>query len=175
MNETLIMTILGPDRPGLVEALSALLEAHGGNWEESRMARLGGQFAGVLAASLPVQSLDGFVQSLDGLRRQGVQITAHRSGDAPAAPAVEARLDLVTHDRPGIVHRVTEALTRHGVNVERLETRVASAPMSGEALFEAKAWLRAPTAAALDAARAELESLAAGLVADLEFKDPHAD
>ncbi|MEO0415151.1 MAG: ACT domain-containing protein, partial [Verrucomicrobiota bacterium] len=40
--------VVGTDRPGLVEELSRAVAAAGGNWEESRLARLHGQFAGVV-------------------------------------------------------------------------------------------------------------------------------
>ena len=44
----LVLTLIGPDRPGLVEAVAEVVAAHGGNWLESRMARLAGKFAGIL-------------------------------------------------------------------------------------------------------------------------------
>ncbi len=44
----LVLTLIGPDRPGLVEAVAEPIAAHGGNWLESRMAHLAGQFAGIV-------------------------------------------------------------------------------------------------------------------------------
>src|SRR4051812_3506563 len=44
MQIPLVMTIIGPDRPGLVELLASLVAEHGGNWLESRMSHLAGQF-----------------------------------------------------------------------------------------------------------------------------------
>ena len=53
MQTQIVLTLIGPDRPGLVEALSDEIARVGGNWEQSRMARLADQFAGILCVSLP--------------------------------------------------------------------------------------------------------------------------
>ena len=38
--DTFVLTVLGDDRPGLVDALSGVITDHGANWERSQMARL---------------------------------------------------------------------------------------------------------------------------------------
>jgi hypothetical protein len=38
MRASIVLTVIGPDRPGIVELLSTTIAAHGGNWEQSRMA-----------------------------------------------------------------------------------------------------------------------------------------
>ena len=43
--ESLVVTVIGKDRPGLVELVSAVVEEYGGDWVESRMSRLAGEFA----------------------------------------------------------------------------------------------------------------------------------
>ena len=48
MRSQLVLTVIGRDRPGLVEAIASQIAKHGGNWEESRMAHLAGKFAGIL-------------------------------------------------------------------------------------------------------------------------------
>ena len=53
MPTSLVLTVLGEDRPGLVESLASIIARHEGNWLESRMAQLAGQFAGILRASVP--------------------------------------------------------------------------------------------------------------------------
>ena len=55
MQVPLVMTIIGPDRTGLVESVARVVAEHGGNWLESRMCRLGGEFAGILRIELPVE------------------------------------------------------------------------------------------------------------------------
>jgi len=58
MNKSLVLTLIGPDRPGLVDALAEVVENNGGNWVESRMAHLAGKFAGVLRINIAADKVD---------------------------------------------------------------------------------------------------------------------
>jgi len=170
MQTSLVMTVIGPDRPGLVEAVARLVAAHGGNWLESRMARLGGQFAGILRIELPAERQNQLMAELKALSSEGLSVVA--SPDRPAGTAGHTRklvIELVGQDRPGIVREIAAALAAHGVNVEELQTECASAPMSGEPLFKAKALLSAPAACNINRLRAELEKIAADLIVDISL------
>jgi glycine cleavage system regulatory protein len=163
---SLILTVVGPDRPGLVRALSEAVAARGGSWLESRMARLAGQFAGIVLVEAP----ETLPEDLRALESQGLRIVV-QSGVAGAAvaPAAEPRLtiEVVGNDRPGIVRDIATVLADSGVNIEELTTGVASGSFSGETLFRATALLRAPDAAAVDAAREGLERLGNELMVDI--------
>ena len=164
--------MIGRDRPGLVESVASLVTEHGGNWLESRMSRLGGHFAGILRVEVPEASMPGLIAALSGLQARGLAVVVH--ADEPVAPAPAARLavlEIVGHDRPGIVRQISHALASHGVNVEALETECASAAMSGESLFKARANLAIPASTALPALRAQLEKIAADLIVDITFQE----
>ena len=51
MATNLLLTYVGEDRPGIVQELSALVSAHGGNWL-SKMSRMGGRFAGIAGGNI---------------------------------------------------------------------------------------------------------------------------
>jgi glycine cleavage system regulatory protein len=162
---SLILTVVGPDRPGLVRALSEAVAARGGSWLESRMARLAGQFAGIVLVEAPEALLD----DLRALEGEGLRIVA-QSGEAPQAGAAAGErltLEVVGHDRPGIVRDITAVLAANRVNIEELTTGVLSASFSGETMFRATASLRAPDAAAVEAMRAGLEQLGNELMVDI--------
>jgi glycine cleavage system regulatory protein len=172
MQRALVMTIIGRDRPGLVESVARLVAEHEGNWLASRMSRLGGHFAGILRMEVPEANMPALVAALSGLQAHGLSVVVHP--DAPAAPTPAARLavlEIVGHDRPGIVRQISHALASYGVNVEELETECASAAMSGEPLFKARANLAIPASAGVPALRAELERIAADLIVDITFKE----
>lgn len=170
MQRTLVMTVLGPDRPGIVEQLARLIRQHGGNWLESRMARLGGQFAGLLRVQVPAAAEAALQSALAGLAGQGLHVVVHADQPGPTASAAELRqLEIIGHDRPGIIQEITGALARHGVNVEELETECVSAAMSGETLFKARAQVRVPATANVAALKAELEKTAADLIVEVAF------
>jgi glycine cleavage system regulatory protein len=168
----LTLTLIARDRPGLVGALSERVAAAGGNWLESRMARLAGQFAGILLVEVPDAKADDLVAALRGLEAEGLHVTAERgSGEAPAGAQRPLTLELVGHDRPGIVREVAQALASRGVNIDELETEVVSGSFSGDALFKANARLRAPADLAPDELREALESLAHELMVDLDLEE----
>ena len=168
MRSMLVLSVIGTDRTGLVQAIAEKITAAGGNWEESRMARLAGQFAGILLVTVDAEKSDVLVASLRKLESTGLQITVRPTEATPVnTPSIHARLELTAHDRPGIVHDISRILADRGINVEELETEVASAPMSGDPMFTARARLRAPAQLSLADLRAKLEALGGELMLDL--------
>lgn len=175
MLATLVMTVIGPDRPGLVRLISACVADHGGNWLESRMCRLGGQFAGILRVEVPQQRGDELRNALATLDGQGLHVILHADGAAAVAVnGTLANIDVVGQDRPGILRSVAGVLAQHGLNVEDLASERVSAPMGGGTLFQARAVVRVPGTASLGAVRADLEKIAADLMVDVRLQPKDA-
>jgi glycine cleavage system regulatory protein len=172
MRTSLVLTVLGDDKPGIVEQLSDQILAAGANWEESRMARLAGKFAGLLRVSVDADRADGLAASLMTLGAGGLTVVVEPSSDSQAGAFRTWRLELVGNDHPGIIRDISRVLAQHQVNIEELDTDVTSAPMSGEALFRARALLRIPSTITLDALVGVLEALAGELMVDLAVEHP---
>ena len=172
MARALVLTVIGEDRPGLVEALADLVASHEGSWDESRMARLAGHFAGVVQIHLPETRADGLIEALPGLAERGLSVSVVDSDWSLAAVdhRRSIRLELVGQDRPGIVREISGALAGLGVSVQDLRTVVESAPMSGEALFRAEAELAPPQDVAIERIRDALERLADELMVDVSLE-----
>jgi glycine cleavage system regulatory protein len=177
MARALVLTVIGEDRPGLVEALAELIAEHEGSWDESRMARLAGHFAGVVQVHLPEARAQGLIDALPGLARRGLQASVVDSDWSLATVDHRRsfRLELVGQDRPGIVKEISSALSGLGVSVQDLRTVVESAPMSGESLFRATAELAPPADVDLDTVRAALERLADELMVDMTLEGGATD
>ena len=172
MFESLVLTVIADDRPGIVKQLSHLIEEHGGNWTDSSMLSLAGKFAGILLLQGARENSETLLQSLRQLENSGLQVAAHRSpGAADSSEWRHMSLELLGQDRPGIVHDITAILGRHGVNVRKLVTGCESASMSAELLFRARAELMVPAAVARAELRSELEALANELMVDREIED----
>jgi len=167
--ESLVVTVIGKDRPGLVELVSAVVEEHGGDWVESRMSRLAGEFAGILRVSVPAAQADTLSKALEGLRSEGLRVVVERGVEETVEEGHLIVLELIGSDRPGIVHKISEALAARGVNVEELNTECDGAPWSGDTLFKAMARLRAPRALDLDQLRESLEAIAGDLMVDISI------
>ncbi len=167
----LVLTVIGPDRAGLVESLSAAVVDNGGNWERSEMARLGGQFAGIVLVSMADDRLDAFTAQLDGLRTEGVldvRVEA-ASMDGRAQEGTRVRMELTGTDQPGIVHEVTAALAGRGITIDEFTTSTASAAMAGGRLFLASAELVAPAEATVDDIEQALGDVADELRVDIDL------
>jgi len=173
----LVLTVIGEDRPGLVEALAELISEHEGSWDESRMARLAGHFAGVVQVHLPEERAQGLIDALPGLSERGLQASVVDSdwSLANVDHRHTFRLELVGQDRPGIVREISSALSALSVSVQDLRTVVESAPMSGESLFRATAELAPPADLDLGTVRASLERLADELMVDMTLEDSASD
>ncbi|MEZ4649652.1 MAG: ACT domain-containing protein [Candidatus Eisenbacteria bacterium] len=170
MNEYLILTVIADDRPGLVDTLSRTIAEHDGSWLESRMSRLAGKFAGVLRIEVASERSDALEAALHALSSEGFHLQLERSPDPGAVEAPrELILEVVGHDRPGIVAALSRTLAVHRVNVESLETERKNAAMSGESLFQAKARIHMPADLDEEQLRRALEAIAGDLMVDLRM------
>ncbi|WP_027857480.1 glycine cleavage system protein R [Marinobacterium jannaschii] len=167
MMTSLVLTVIGPDKPGLVEMLAQTISDHQGNWLESGMSRLAGKFAGILIAQVPTDKADQLSAALQELDGQGLKITVEKTADSSEAARKTFTLELVGHDKPGIVRDISQALAKRKVNVERLNTEVVSGSMSAELLFKAEAELSADPATDLNALQEDLEAIANDLMVDI--------
>jgi glycine cleavage system regulatory protein len=167
----IVITLVARDRPGLVEQVASIVTRHGGNWLESRMARLGGQFAGILRATLPADRESAFKSAIEKLSAAGIHAHIQKDEPPPDEPADQlAEFKLVGQDRPGIVRQISEVFARFGVNVEELTTECSSAPMSGEVLFHADALVRIPSTCPPADLKSALERIAADMMVDASLK-----
>jgi glycine cleavage system regulatory protein len=172
MDISLVITAIGPDKPGIVEAIADAGRGCGANWAGSRMANLAGQFAGIVHFEVAEPKVPALEAALRALEPQGLRIAIARG--QRAAPKQGARIvhvDLVGHDRPGIVHELSESLASRGVSIEELHTEVVSAAMAGGSLFKVRARLAVPAALHDGELKSALESLANEMMVELDLAD----
>lgn len=169
MSTYLVLTIIGDDKPGLVEMLADTIARHSGNWLESNMSHLAGKFAGILRVSVADIHADALIQDLQKLSSMLKLVVEKVSlSDAPTRHR-SLRLTLVGNDRPGIIKEISRALALQHVNVEELATQCTKAPMSGESLFNAQADLKVPADLDVHALQRQLEQLADDLIVEISL------
>ncbi|MCP4790324.1 MAG: glycine cleavage system protein R [Gammaproteobacteria bacterium] len=169
--KTIIVTVISPDRPGLVQMLSDAIVNHDGSWGQSSMANLAGQFAGILTVSVAEQNLSALSKELNSLAAQGMSVTISESADAISDDLQVVWLEITGHDQPGIVNEVSAACSDLGANLLSLETDVISGSMSGEPMFVASAELQLPQGLDADRVRDALEDLSDDLMVDMALAD----
>ncbi len=170
MHAPFVMSLIGKDRPGLMESVATLVADHGGNWLESRMCRLGGEFAGILRLQVSGDRQAELELALRGLEQQGLTVSLRpdSGGNEPSEDRMLA-FEIVGPDRPGIVRQITAALAARGVNVEEFTSECISAPMSGERLFNAHLLVQLPEGCDVDVLCDNIEKLANDMALDVDF------
>ncbi len=171
MQVSLIVSVIGADRPGLVEQLSTAVTDAGGNWEGSRLVRLGGQFAGMVQVVIPESQQTALEANLSALEAEGLKVTSVHSEESASPTEGGDRiytLAVVGQDRPGIVSTIAKALAGEGVNVIELATDCKNAPWSGERLFHTTARILLPASVDLDELRNLIEEIAGDLMVELD-------
>ncbi|MDZ4696482.1 MAG: ACT domain-containing protein [Deltaproteobacteria bacterium] len=170
---SLVLTLIGPDRPGVVERISDCVARHHGNWLGSRMAHLAGQFAGILHLEVPDEHAVTLRSALDNLQsRDGLRLIVEEA-TIPIAQAAGSMVvvDLVGQDRPGIVSELSEFFASQHLNVEELATDRENAAMSGEALFRARVRLTVPPTMTIAELHRGIERLADDLMVEIRLDE----
>lgn len=172
MSQEIVVTAVGPDRPGIASDFAGHVHAASANLADSRMMNLRGHFA-------LIALVEGEPEALEGLKRRLRESAAKLAltFEFSAAPKAEAhkgvpfRLKTYSMDQPGIVHRVTTFLREQSINIEELETHLESAPFMGTPVFTMEIVMLVPSTANVKALRDALEALADTLNCDVDL-DP---
>jgi glycine cleavage system regulatory protein len=171
INTSLVVTILGKDRPGLVEKVSAVVVEHGGDWLESHLSSMAGYFGGILHVLVSSGKASSLRAALEDLRSEGLEVVVQGSPHSEASRNERrVELEVVGSDRPGIISRISKAIADRGINVAELESECTSAPMSGGDIFRARACLLVPSGVALRDLRADLQEISADLMVDINIE-----
>lgn len=166
----LVLSVVAQDRAGLVRLLAQTIDDHGGSWIDSSMARLRGEFAGILHIKVPDVERQALEDALAGLSVEGIAVVV-RHGGADAHKGARAKLELTGIDHPGIVHEISNVLARHNVNFEELHTQVFAGSMTGEPHFAAKSTILIPEGLSADGLREELEDIASDIMVEIDLTD----
>ncbi len=164
----LVVTIMGPDRPGIVSQLASLAQRHGANWAASRMSNLAGEFTGMVHLDVPRENADALAAALRALQGPGLRVqVAQGAGSAAPAGQRGVSLELVGEDRVGIVSKLARLLAERGVSIEHIHTEITHPHGSAAAAFKVAAHLLVPAALSNDALRDELQGLARAMTLDI--------
>ncbi|RAK50748.1 glycine cleavage system protein R [Phenylobacterium deserti] len=172
---TLILSVIGSDRPGLTQALASAVLSAGGNWLESHLSQLGGLYVGSVLVELDAEGVETLRAAVREVDAQGLEVRIAPAQEGPQLTGDAVRFSVVGQDQPGIVHQVTAALSRLGANIEAFETRLSVEPHSGGPLFHMDARLRLPSALDAAAVQAALEDISGEIMVDISLAPAAGD
>ncbi len=172
MSQELVVTAVGPDRPGIASEVAGHVHAAGANLADSRMVNLRGQFALIALVEGDSGVLDAVRARLrEAAPKMGMTIELSAAPKTSPREGVPFKLKTYSMDQPGIVHKITSYLHEQGVNVEELETHLESAPFMGTPVFTMEIVMLVPKSASVKALRRALEELGDTLNCDVDL-DP---
>ena len=130
----LIIKGIGPDKPGIVAAISGMVTSNNGNIEESRMIRLGSEFSIIMMVEISEDSLSSLSDDLESI--DGIKFYLTETKKLPNLDAPTHIMHLTGGDTEGIVHKMTDVMTSMGVNIIEIITDTKNAPITGTTVFE---------------------------------------
>lgn len=172
MSASIVLTVTGPDRVGLVEEVTKALLDVGANVETSRMSRLGGEFAVLMLVAVQDGGAQRVEPALADLAAQGYRVSTavtRAFGGTAYAGWARYRIEVRGADHEGIVHQIARELSQQGISIESAETTTTEAPVSGAPLFTMSAEVVVPPGAAQDSWMAALEDAAAASNVDIDI------
>ena len=166
---SVILSVIGSDRPGLTQALAGAVLSAGGNWLESHLSRLGGLYVGSVLVELETGEIEALRTAVRAVDAQGLEVRIVAALDGPGVAGEALRFSLVGQDRPGIVRQVTAILSDLEVNIETFDPRITAEPHSGAPLFLMEASLRLPPGLQAAAVQDALEAISAEIMVDFSL------
>ena len=163
--QSLVISIMGKDKPGLVDTLAKCIYQHEGNWQGSSLARMAGMFTGFVEVHVPDSEHTALLNALNAITDLSVQSVAVTS--APSDLVTQLTVDVVGNDKPGIVQELTTVLNQFNLNILTFSSHCESAPNWGSLIFKASAVISVPENFSDDELQSALESLANDLIVDI--------
>ena len=166
---SVILSVIGSDRPGLTQALADAVLSAGGNWLESHLSRLGGLYVGSVLVELEAGKVDALRAAAQAVDAQGLEVRITSAAEDPGAAGEALEFSLVGQDRPGIVRQVTAVLSGLDVNIETFESGIRAEPHSGAPLFHMEVSLRLPPRLKAAAVQQALEDISGEIMVDISL------
>jgi glycine cleavage system regulatory protein len=166
MDQLVILTVVGSDRPGLTRAIADAVFAAGGNWLESHLSRLGGKYVGSVLVELPAERLGELEAAARAIDAVGLNVALVPAAGDAVRTGQPLGIEIVGQDRPGIVREVTTVLAGLDVNIEDFTTAIEGSAWSGAPLFRARAKLLIPAGLSTDQVREALERISGEIMVD---------
>ncbi|WP_339673605.1 ACT domain-containing protein [Dasania marina] len=169
MQQSLIMSFIAEDRPGIVDALSEVIAQQQGNWLESRLTRLGGQFTGIVRIEINEDAVDDLENALQGLAVKGITYTLSANHASVSSEELfPVNFKVTGDDRPGIVKELSALMANCGANIESLNTYISHAPWSGGLLFTMEGSATLPPTLGKGHLRSKLEGISDDLIVEID-------
>jgi len=164
--KSFIITAIGSDRPGIVSEMTSLIATYGGNVEESRMSKMGSDFAIIMLVRVLGKYNDSLEVALNSVADLAISIKETQGHERLNN---KYKISLNGADNEGIVNVLSKYFADNLINISEMETNISSAPMSGTPLFNLSAYIVLPEKLKEKNIRKELETIAQKLSVEISL------
>ena len=171
MNQSLAITAIGADRPGIVNELTEVLLSAKLNIEDSRMSILGGEFAIILLVTGDATSISRISENKDKLE-QSLNLNLlikPTSGVSSNDAHVRYHIEVEGMDNPGIVHTLTRYLSQQQINIVNMQTDSGHAPHTGSPMFNVYMLVDIPANKNIEQVKEDFSKECDALSMDVDF------
>lgn len=171
MNQSLAITAIGADRPGIVNELTEVLLGAKLNIEDSRMSVLGGEFAIILLVTGDPASISDITSSKDKLEQSlNLSLLIKPTTDASNNGAhIRYHIEVEGMDNPGIVHTLARYLSQQQINIVNMQTDSLHAPHTGSPMFNVYMLVDIPADKNIEQVKEEFSKECDALSMDVDF------
>ena len=170
MKQQIVFTVIAQDNPGVVMLLTDVVNKNGGNWLDSRMSQLAGEFAGIVHVGVALDRRKGLEKSLADFSQEGVTITIRQAGNNISETDYRLhQIEIFGNDRSGIVAEISRLFAEKSINIMEFDTDISEVPMAGGILFHANAVIGVGKNTDLNSLQDKLHDLADELSLDIEW------
>ena len=168
MENYLVISAVGSNRDGLVDALAKAIKDAGCNILDSRMAVLGGEFSMMLllvGAWDAIVKVEGTLPRLEA--KHGIKFVSKRTEARKPGPSLMPyAVDVVSSDHSGIVYDIAKFFSDREIGIEDMYTSSYPAVHSGTRMFSLHMTLSVPTNNSIATLRGEFMDLCDNLNLD---------
>ena len=142
--KSILISVLGDDKPGLLDSLSEIIVSNDGDWVESNMSTVEAKFAGILRVNVPAKNASKLMKELTS-SKLGLQIACEETAPVTLSDFKSYNIELIGQNHVCIINKLSHVLIYELIaNVEGIKTEIIDASMSGEQLFKAQITLHLP-------------------------------
>ncbi len=164
--QAMVLTLIGDDKPGLIDSIAQCIIDAQGNWLKSSFCQLSGQFAGFVEVMLPKDKHNDLVRACHQLSH--LKITLVPTQNREETLDLPATILVTANDRQGIVSDIASTLKQFDINITEMNTQCGSAPNWGSPLFTAKVKITMADGTDLDSVKAAIEDITDDLMVEIE-------
>jgi glycine cleavage system transcriptional repressor len=161
MSQLIVLSAIGTDRTGVVQDITKVVLACGGNIEESRMTTMGAEFAVLMLVSGNWHTLSRLETALDKLTTdESLTISIRKTGaKASSDNRMPYAVDVISLDQQGIVFNLADFFASRDIEIADVATRSYSAAHTGSPMFSVQMAVNVPSGVAISQLRDDFMEL----------------